>query len=278
MLRLSGSALHEAARHGDGPMTCLLALPEPPLDGPNPIGESFLEDLSVQAGVELDLRRSRVFRQGRAGGLLALKQAVALLAERREAYVLVGGVDSHLDFQVLAELDAQERLRASSGPSDSFIPGEGAAFVLLGSLGSGRRLRIDPQAHLLGVGTGFEQGHRLSAHPHLGEGLADAFRVLFASLPPAAGQIRCVYAGLNGESFWAKDWGVAYQRNARRFAEQFHIEHPVEFLGDPGAALGPLMVGLATIGVRKGYREAPCLVWCASDQGACAAALIAGIR
>jgi hypothetical protein len=80
-------------------MACLLALPEPPLDGPNPIGESFLENLSVQAGVELDLGRSRIFRPGRSGGLLALQQAVALLAARRESYVLVGGVDSYLDFQ-----------------------------------------------------------------------------------------------------------------------------------------------------------------------------------
>ena len=86
--------------------------------------------------------------------------------------------------------------------------------------------------------------------------------------------MRCVYAGLNGEGLVAKEWGVAYLRSAERFAEGFEVEHPADCLGDAGAALGPILLGLAAIGLEKGYREGPCLVWSTSDREARGAALL----
>ncbi|HWH21645.1 MAG TPA: hypothetical protein VN671_14005, partial [Solirubrobacterales bacterium] len=85
----------------------------------------------------------------------------------------------------------------------------------------------------------------------------------------------CVYAGLNGESHWAKGWGVSHIRNGRFFAEALRMEHPADCMGDPGAALGPIMLGLAADRQARGLDQAPTLVWCASDRGECAAALVA---
>ena len=51
---------------------------------------------------------------------------------------------------------------------------------------------------------------------------------------------------------------------------------PIDCLGDPGAALGPVLMALASIGISKGYVEGPCLVWAASDGGERGAAVIAG--
>ena len=88
-----------------------------------------------------------------------------------------------------------------------------------------------------------------------------------------------VYSSLNGESFWAKEWGVASLRFHSRFEKALRVEHPVECFGDPGAALGPLMVGLAAIGLTRGYRKGPCLVYCSSDREERAAVLVrAGTR
>jgi 3-oxoacyl-[acyl-carrier-protein] synthase-1 len=250
----------------------LLALPEKRPGICEIAGPEMVRSLAAQAGVKLDERGSRTYRQGGAGGLIALSEALALLAAERHPYVLVGGVDSFFDSRRLVELDAEDRLHGSS--RDGFVPGEGAAFLLLGSRALRRRLVLPPLARVTGVGLGVEKGHRYSPEPYRGDGLAQAFRALLAELPADTPKVRCVYAALNGESMPTKEWGVAVIRNPGRFAEDLRIEHPADCVGDAGAALGPLMVALAAMGIRDGYREEPCLVWSTSDRESRAAAMV----
>jgi 3-oxoacyl-[acyl-carrier-protein] synthase-1 len=279
LLRLSTPALREVLRLCPSPaaVPVLVGLHEPWPELPVPVGVDFLRQLGAQAQVEFALSQSRLFTQGRAAGLVALEQALKLLSsDRRTPFVIAGGVDSYLAPELLARLDREERL--PTGPvTDGFIPGEGAAFLLLARQGEARRLGREPVAYVSGVAIDEERGHRYSSEPYLGEGLAGAFARLFESIeaPPP---IRCVYAGLNGESFWAKEWGVAYLRNKRRFAEALRIEHPIQNFGDPGAALRPLMVALSAIGLQRGYREDPCLVWCSSDRKERGAVLVRAPR
>ncbi|WP_239014723.1 hypothetical protein [Archangium violaceum] len=276
MLRLATLALREVSEGWKRmpPPPLLLALPEPHPDGREPSQESLLKHLVVQTGVELDLRRSKLIREGRAGVLLALQHALDMLNTNRLATVCVGGVDTYFDLDLLDALDSQGRLLHTRGPSDGFIPGEGAAFLLLGSPGAGRYLKLNPIARITGVGIGTEKGHFSSEEPHRGDGLADAFRDLFASLPVNTHKVRCVYAGLNGENFWAKEWGVAYLRNSRHFEPDHLMAHPIEYIGDPGAALGAILMSLAAIGIQRQYRPSPCLVWCSSDKEARAATMV----
>jgi 3-oxoacyl-[acyl-carrier-protein] synthase-1 len=272
MLKLGAFALREACAPCSEPPPLLLALPAE-RSGPDTVaGPHFVRDLALQARVKLDESGSRVYRQGGAACLFALRDALALLAAERFPYVLIGGVDSFLDLLRLGRLDSEDRLLGSS--EDGFIPGEGAAFLLLGSRALRRRLGLDPIVRVTGVGLGTERGHRYSKEPYRGDGLAEAFQALFAPLPPDLPKVRCVYAGFNGESLPTKEWGVAYLRSAERFAERVQVEHPADCIGDAGAALGPIMLALAAIGIRKGYREEPCLLWSTSDGDARAAALL----
>jgi 3-oxoacyl-[acyl-carrier-protein] synthase I len=280
LLRLAVPALREVFRPcpEPGAVPVLVGLHEPWPELPALDGADFLKHLQFQAQADFALARSQVFSQGRASGMIALDHALKLLEGRdqRTTFVVAGGVDSYLAPDLLARLDREGRL--PTGPiTDGFIPGEGAAFLLLARPGEARRLKLEPIATLSGIGLGEEKGHRYSAEPYLGEGLASAFARLFESCgvcPP----IRSVYAGLNGENFWTKEWGVSYLRHARRFAENVQIEHPIQNFGDPGAALGPLMVALSAIGLQRGYREDPCLVWCSSDCGKRGAALMRAPR
>ncbi|WP_437849993.1 beta-ketoacyl synthase N-terminal-like domain-containing protein [Sorangium sp. So ce363] len=274
MLRLGGAALREsvAGVNRVDRIPVLLAVPEPHPGRPAVVGPSFLQQLTVQAEVPFNLERSRVFPHGRAAGFAALHEAIERLASGSDGYVVVGGIDTHLDLYLLAALDMEGRIRAER-VFDGFIPGEGAAFLLLSSAGKGERLGRSPSARIEGVASAEELGHRYSEEVYRGDGLDLAFRRLFAS---TAGTVRTVYAGLNGESFNAKEWGVAYTRHRERFAEGFTIEHPVECLGDTGAALGPMLVGLAAAGIMRGYRRAPCLVWCSSDCAGRGAAMVTG--
>jgi 3-oxoacyl-[acyl-carrier-protein] synthase-1 len=45
------------------------------------------------------------------------------------------------------------------------------------------------------------------------------------------------------------------------------MHHPADCLGDTGAACGPIMAGLAALGIAGGYRRSPCLVYGSSDDG-----------
>jgi 3-oxoacyl-[acyl-carrier-protein] synthase-1 len=49
------------------------------------------------------------------------------------------------------------------------------------------------------------------------------------------------------------------------------MHHPADCCGDTGAAAGPLMTGLAALGLAGGYRRGPCLVYGSSDRGGRAA-------
>jgi|CXWL01.1.fsa_nt_gi 3-oxoacyl-[acyl-carrier-protein] synthase-1 len=132
-------------------------------------------------------------------------------------------------------------------------------------------------ARVVAVATGVEKGHRYSEEVYRGEGLASTVQELFASVPSASEPARTVYAGFNGESFWSKEWGVTYLRSKNKFDEPLRMEHPVDCFGDPGAALGPLMIGLATVGMQKGYLKGPSLIWCSSDREPRGAAVIQGL-
>jgi 3-oxoacyl-[acyl-carrier-protein] synthase-1 len=271
-LRLSTFALSDACAGCPIPPPLFLALPEERWEAAVPAQAELFKQLALQAEVQLEEKSCRLYHQGGAGGLLALKDALDLLASRRAPFVVVGGVDTFLDAKRLALLDGEDRL--TGGSMDGFIPGEGAAFLLLAGPGVVRQHRLKPLARVAGVGAGVEPGHRYSPQPYRGDGLADAFRALFSTLPPGTPKVRCVYAGFNGESLPAKEWGVAYLRSTERFEEALRIEHPADCVGDVGAALGPLMLALAAVGLRDRRCEEPCLVWSTSDQETRAAALM----
>lgn len=255
LVRLSAPALAEALADATGPTPLLLALPDR-RSSTDPDDRAVLDAIAVQADRTLDLSASRIFRCGRAGGLLALAEALVSLTRNPRRHVCVGGVDTHLDTLTLASLAANGRLHGES-TRDGFIPGEAAAFVVLGPPRA-RAVRIVAVAQAQATA--------------LREGIALAVRTLLdaTALPP----IRRVYAGANGESQWAREWTVAQLRCGEHIAADVRVDHPVEFIGDPGAALGPLLVGLAALALDRGHARAPCLVWCGSERGERAAALI----
>lgn len=277
MVRLAGPALRQVAAVAlPSPAPLFVGLPEAPPGEADPVGASFLADLAVQADAKLDEPSSKVFREGGAAGLFALHAAMEWLQGRKEkdAFALAGGVDTFLDLRRLARLDAEERILGER-VMDGFVPGEGAAVLLLATPSGAKTLRARSLGRVVATATGEEPGHRYSEEPYRGEGLAGAIQAVLAAAPSAP-PVRCAYAGLNGESLPAKEWGVAYLRSAARFAAGFGIEHPADCLGDTGAAAGPIMLGLATVGIQRGYRRDPCLVWCTSDRAPRAAALLQG--
>ncbi len=253
--------------HGLAPLPPLLVAGPQPSPGRAEIWTGRqLGQLALQAGVPVDVAASRVFPTGHAGFFEAVQHAQThLIGPQRAEFAVIGGVDSYLDLYRLALLDQEDRL-LTFGVQDAFTPGEGAAFVLVASRNACQRYRLPPLGWIEAVGVAAEPGHRYSEQPYLGEGLAAAVGQVMQQLGEHAPRVRLVMAGFTGESMHAKEWGVAHLRNRRRFDEGLRIEHSAEHTGDAGAALAPMMLGAAVLGMRGRECEGPALVWASSDQ------------
>jgi len=274
LVSLGGAALREALPPdaAKAPVVVYLGVAEPRTEAQHAVGAELLEFCGIQAGVAIH-PLSRTFPLGRASGLVALREALKLLAGGEVSQVIVGAVDSYWDLPLLEALEADGRLNAGE-ISDGFIPGEAAAFV---TLARGRAGDAGPAVRVIATAQGEEAGHLYSPEPYRGDGLSATLQALFAEPGAETLQQRvgCVYAGLNGESFWAKEWGVSQLRNAERFTDSLRIHHPADCMGDPGAALGLVMLGLAAFRLKAGLELAPTLIWAGSDRETRAAVLLA---
>lgn len=267
MLRLGSLALRECVESlpsAEKAPALMLALPETettqPLDG-----AEFLSHFGKQTGAVFDGKGSDASFRGRAGGLLAISRAAELIRAGQASFMLAGGIDTYRDLYVLGTLDMEGRLKSAAN-LDGFIPGEGAAFLLLCSGQAAAGAGLTPLAAVSLATEAIEIGHLYSEEPYRGEGLAVCFQSLIAS-GSANGAIQEVFSSMNGESHWSKEWGVAFMRNSGAFGSEHGMHHPADCFGDTGAACGPVMVGLAALGITEGYRLSPCLVYGSSDRG-----------
>ena len=277
LLRLAAMPLREcvAAIAGRSIRAGLsLALPE--LETRRPVDRAaFLGRLASLSEGAFDPQLSDVSHTGRAGGLMAIGQAVAAIQSGQCGFMIAGGVDTYRDPYVLGSLDLERRVKTPLN-GDGFVPGEGAGFVLLTSTQSAATHQLAPLALASPVATGFEVGHLYSAEPYRGDGLAATIRQLLAAAAVPA-PVSDVYSSMNGESHWAKEWGVAAIRNRSAFHAEHGMHHPADSIGETGAACGPIMAGLAALGIRASYRRSPALVYASSDRGPRAALVLTAV-
>jgi 3-oxoacyl-[acyl-carrier-protein] synthase-1 len=270
MLRLAAPALRPVLESvTQRPIRLYLGLPELTATEA-PWIRSFALQLGKLAGAPIDAPNSRVVPAGRAAALIALELALEALERDPEHPVVVGGVDTYYDFGLLSSLDADKRILGSH-VMDGFIPGEGAGFLVIshptavdagsGSAPAGKR----PAVTVLGAASARDPGHRGGTEPARGEGLAEAINTLRSRSTGSTTPVATTFAGLNGESFDAKLWGVARVRHADFISASMLLQHPADCIGDTGAASGAILLGVAAEALATGTRPGPALVWAASD-------------
>ena len=253
LARLAGAGV--AGGDGDSitrprALPLLLALPEAHPETRHAIGPEMLGDpgdadrAALRPGAQPDLcarSRGRVRR--------ARRRARPARRPRRRArpapggpLVLVGAVDSYLDSRVAL---CARRRRAAQDRRDRrrLRPRRrGRVPAARARPGSAARTGRQPIARITGVGRAREAGHLYSAEPNRGDGLAAAFGALFERAGERRGDAatsRCVYAGLNGESYWAKEWGVAQIRCAGRLRERLRVRASCRLLRRRRRGAGP---------------------------------------
>ncbi|HRO10398.1 3-oxoacyl-ACP synthase [Amaricoccus sp.] len=252
---------------------CLAETTRPGRPVPDP--EAFLRDLAAIVGLP-SRTRTQLIAHGRPSGFVALNRAGRLLAEGAAEQVLILGIDSYLTVASIAHYLAARRL-LGPGNANGFIPGEAAAAVLVGSTGplrlTGLGLAREPAFLYNGLD---EDGAHL---PLRGDGMTAAYDAALKAADVDLAHVEYRIGDLIGEQFFFKQSTLASLRLERGRTAFQDFWSPGENLGNIGAAVVPVMIGMALTAAVKGYAPgSPVLIEASSDDGACGAAVLHEVR
>ncbi len=241
-------------------------------------------DLVKRVRQAIDTLFSGRFRQvvvtagGHAGGLAALTTARAWLSDEPTTAVVVAGVDSYLDPDMLEWLDRTGQLHGAGRRNNAwgFVPGEGAGAVVVMCAGEAAVASREGASfgRVLSVGVGAEERLIGTGEVCTGRGLTQAVRAALAELPVSE-TLGEVYCDMNGEPYRADEYAFLITRTRERYASASDFLAPADCWGDVGAASGPLLLALACVAGAKRYaRGERALVWASSVAGERAAVVI----
>jgi 3-oxoacyl-[acyl-carrier-protein] synthase-1 len=265
VIKMSIYALKEALSHAsiEQAVPLILTMPEPMNNVQHVPINLLIKNIAKHIESPNLSQKNRSIHTGRASGIQAIELALRYLYEAGEEFVLIGGGDSYMDYSRLNPLIESQRLLAPNA-SDGFAAGEGAAFLLLTN-NPDKALRKNN--HIVAInspGIGEEPGNLHSDAPYRGDGLAQAFASALSGC--AQGAVDTIYSSMNGEHYWAKEYGVAYIRNRHYFGDNVKVEHPADCYGDLGAATGNVLMGLVGYGHLNGKINNQSIIYSSSDS------------
>lgn len=199
--------------------------------------------------------RSMVLRDGRVGAAEALAIARKLFAEGFRRCV-IAGVDSLISAEALAALADVERLKTEANP-DGLMPGEAACAVLIDAA---PHTHGHPAIQVVGIGFGQEQVRPESDEPVLGLGLASALKGALHEANLDVADAACRISDVTGEKYYFLETNYALGRLLRRRKPDFPLWHPMDSIGDSGAAAGFCLLAIAMAALGKGYAPGPILL------------------
>lgn len=253
-----------------GQSAVILCLPEQDRVG-NPLSDPAKLVAQVSRISETEFGgRTHIVAHGRPSGHVALEQARRMLASGETDYVMVAGVDSYLTNGTTGHYLSRHRLLTPDNPN-GFIPGEAAgAVVCARSSRSGIRL--------LGLGLSRESASidNSADLPLRGDGMTSAYHAALKQTGIELNKLGYRIADLIGEQFWFKQSALANLRLLRGRHDFQDIWSPAESIGNVGASVGPIMLGIAFSAAQRGYAAGdPVLIEASSDDGGCGAAIFA---
>ncbi len=201
---------------------------------------------------------SRFYADGGVGGAVALRDAKALIEDGAPA-VIIAGVDSYLSAGTLRAFEAEDRLMTATN-SNGFFPGEAGAAVLL--------TPGDGELRIVGMGFGAEKGSIHSDEPLKGHGIAQAMKQALDEAGLIYEEISYRLADLSGEQYYFREAALGQLRLWRGKGDPEQIWHPADGMGETGAAIIPICLGVALTAARKRYAPGPiALLHAAHDDG-----------
>ncbi len=226
------------------PLPVVLAVSSPARPGfDTRLSRELLPTLQAKTGIALDQGRSLLVGADRGGGITAFRTAMAMLGQDGVDRVLVGGVDSYFDPDVLEWLDEGRRLHGLE-TENGFIPGEAAAFVLLSR--RSRATGLHRSASIVGVAVEDEPRPYGSAEPC--QALAMSHAIKLATGPfERTRSIPWVLTDVVNERHRVDEWQLAFARKFHAFTPDVVHDQPLLKTGDVGAASAALLVVMACV-------------------------------
>ncbi|MDO9235236.1 MAG: hypothetical protein Q7U28_04275 [Aquabacterium sp.] len=234
------------------------------------LDETLLAHLAARLAVRLH-PDSCIFASDQMGGALALAHAHAVIEKKRANRVIVAGVDSFLGQGVLDAYTSRRRIMTPSN-SNGFFPGEAGAAVLLGEAGQTDRDGLV----ILGFGWAQETATIDSQLPFKAAGMTAAVQHALRASGLALKDVAYRLTDLSGEHYKFKEAAfVAGRLNGGERQVPLDLWHPIEYLGEIGAAILPCLLAQALHAGREGYAPgALALCHVGSDAGGRAAVVV----
>jgi 3-oxoacyl-[acyl-carrier-protein] synthase-1 len=234
------------------------------------LDERLVPEIENKLGLRLH-RDSVVIAGDHTSVAIALRRAGELLMNPAARCVVVAAVDSLLEHELQRHYLSMRRLLTPNN-SNGFCLGEAGSAVLVVRAGSVRA----PGLQILGVGLARELATIESEEPLRAEGLTEAIRQAFSEGGVTADDLDYRISDLNGEHYKFKEMMLAMMRFERRPRRQlFDLWHPIEYIGDVGAAIGPILLGLALHAGTKRYGIGPTVLCTVGDDAGRRAAIVA---
>ena len=252
-----------------------LAFPEPQPGQPrSDVGRILATRLKTALGETFGSPEVDLATRGSAGLAYVLPDALSALARREVDAVIAGGVHTDYDPAALRVLEKSGRLYTPDS-IDAVIPGEAAAFVLIGREDLGQRLGLPKLARIVSIAA-----ETSDVTPYNDESAFDA--TTMASVIAAAARqldselkIGFAYGDHGIEHFRIRELYAALTRVHRSFCEPMAIDSPSQRIGRTGAASLPLFLALLAESFRRGFAPTPIgMAFAGSDAGERAAILV----
>ncbi len=246
-------AIHEClAAAGNEPpsdIPILLGVSAPSRQGrPAGLSETLLGEVYERLDRPIH-RRSAVIARDQAACAQAIIMANQILAAGDARLVIVAGVDSFLDRPMLKGYIDRRRLMTASN-SNGFYPGEAGCAVLLGAAGTAQPDHL----LILGIGTALEPATIDGTEPFQATGMTQACQKALAAAGVTMSDIGWRLTDLSGEHYKFKEATfVAGRLDTAVRSSPLDLWHPIEYLGEIGAAVLPCLLALAMHAGQRGY-------------------------
>jgi 3-oxoacyl-[acyl-carrier-protein] synthase-1 len=238
-----------------------------------------------------------VVARGAGGSAAALASALGELGRGPIEAIVFGGVHTDYDPVSIAWLANAGRLYTPKN-LDALIPGECAAFVLIGQRTLGQRVArdaatgrdtgrdaleparaaLEPMARIHGVGSGWEEATPWNDKSAFkARGLTAAVRAATKDLPDEM-KIGWSLADHTFELLRIHEWQAMVTRTRERWGPPMVSDAPAQRLGHMGAAALPLELVIAAEGFSRAYAPFPLgLCFAGSDAGERAAVVVGNV-
>ncbi len=234
------------------------------------LDEELLKEVEHRLGFQLH-PASHIISSDHVSVVVALREAGELMDTGKAPCCIISAVDSLVEHD-LKNYYLEKRRLLTPDNSNGFSLGEAGSALLVMPVTNAD----EGELQVLGMGMAKEESPIESEDPFRGEGLTEAVRKAFAEAGLTIQETQYRIADLNGEHYKAKEMALIMGRFPRKpTAKLFDVWHPIEYIGDVGASIGPIVLGWALHAGQKCYGNGP-TVLCTfgNDEGERAAMVV----